>query len=95
MGAAKAGLEALTRQLAVELAPAVRVNTVRGGLVRTDALRAFPDHDTFATEVEAATPLGRLASPGDLAEAVAFLASPAAAAITGQVLVVDGGFSAR
>ena len=95
MGAAKAGVEALTRQLAVELAPDVRVNTVRGGLVRTDALHAFPEHDTFATEVEAATPLGSLARPEDLAEAVAFLASPVAAAITGQVLVVDGGFSAR
>ena len=94
MGAAKAGLEALTRQLAVELAPDVRVNTVRGGLVRTDALQAFPDHETFAAEVEKATPLGRLAAPDDLAEAVAFLCSPAARAITGQILVVDGGFSA-
>ncbi|MFK7927963.1 MAG: SDR family oxidoreductase [Myxococcota bacterium] len=95
MGAAKAGMEALTRQLAVELAPEIRVNTVRGGLVRTDALRAFADHEAFAAEVEVGTPLGRLARPEDLAHAVAFLASPAAAAITGQVLVVDGGFSAR
>jgi len=95
MGAAKAGVEALTRQLAVELAPRIRVNTVRGGLVRTDALRAFPDAEALATQVLAATPLGRLAEPSDLAEAVAFLASPAARAVTGQVLVVDGGFSAQ
>jgi len=95
MGAAKAGLEALTRQLAVELAPRLRVNSVRGGLVRTDALTAFPDGETLAAEVEAGTPLGALATTDDLAEAVAFLASDAARAITGQVVVVDGGFSAR
>jgi enoyl-[acyl-carrier protein] reductase III len=95
MGAAKAGVEALTRQLAVELAPRVRVNTVSGGLVRTDALSAFPDGARLAVEVEAGTPLGALATPADLAEAVWFLGSPAARAITGQVLVVDGGFSAR
>lgn len=95
MGAAKAGIEALTRQLAVELAPAIRVNAVRGGLVRTDALRAFADAEALAASVAQATPLGELAKPADLAEAVAFLASPAARAITGQILVVDGGFSAR
>jgi enoyl-[acyl-carrier protein] reductase III len=95
MGAAKAGVEALTRQLAVELAPRVRVNTVSGGLVRTDALAAFPDGEGLAADVERSTPLGSLATPADLAEAVWFLASPAARAITGQVLVVDGGFSAR
>lgn len=95
MGAAKAGVEALTRQLAVELAPRLRVNTVSGGLVRTDALRAFPDGDTLAEQVALATPMGDLTTPEDLAEAVAFLASPSARWITGQVLVVDGGFSAR
>lgn len=95
MGAAKAGVEALTRQLAVELAPRIRVNSVCGGLVRTDALRAFADGEALAAEVAAQTPLGALAQPRDLARAVAFLASPAAASITGQILVVDGGFSAR
>lgn len=95
MGAAKAGLEALTRQLAVELAPRLRVNSVRGGLVRTDALAAFADGEALAAEVEAGTPMRALATPEDLAEAVAFLASGAARAITGQVVVVDGGFSAR
>jgi enoyl-[acyl-carrier protein] reductase III len=93
MGAAKAGMEAMTRQLAVELGPTVRVNTVCGGLVRTDALRAFPDGDRFAAEVEQATPTGRLVTPEDLAQAVLFLAH--APAISGQVVVVDGGFSAR
>lgn len=95
MGAAKAGMEALTRQMAVEFGPRIRVNTVRGGLVRTDALRAFADGEALAAEVELQTPMGRLAAPQDLAEAVVFLSSPAARAITGQVLVVDGGFSAR
>jgi enoyl-[acyl-carrier protein] reductase III len=95
MGAAKGGLEAMTRQLAVELAPRIRVNTVCGGLVRTDALAAFPDGDRLADEVEAMTPSGRLVEPEDLAAAVAFLASASARAITGQILTVDGGFSVR
>ncbi len=94
MGAAKAGVEALTRQLAVELSPRkIRVNTVCGGLIDTEALRYFPERERmtkFATEY---TPLGRMGQPQDMADAVRLLVSPQASFITGQVLVVDGGLS--
>lgn len=94
MGAAKAGVEALTRQLAVELAPrGVRVNTVCGGLVETDALQYFPQREAMLEWATRATPLGRVGRPDDLANAVAMLVGPDAAWITGQVIVVDGGLS--
>lgn len=95
MGAAKAGLEALTRQLAVELAPRVRVNTVCGGLVRTDALRYFPAGAEMLDAAERLTPLGRVGTPADIARVVALLVDPRAAWITGQTIVADGGLSAR
>ncbi len=92
MGAAKAGVEALTRQLAVELAP-IRVNTVCGGLVDTDSLAYIPDSATWGKQVAEATPLKRLGTPDDIAGAVAMLCSPDAGWITGQILVADGGLS--
>ncbi len=94
MGAAKAGVEALTRQLAVELSPRkIRVNTVCGGLIDTDALRYFPERDRMVKFATTYTPLGRMGQPQDMADAVRLLVSPQAAFITGQVLVVDGGLS--
>jgi NAD(P)-dependent dehydrogenase (short-subunit alcohol dehydrogenase family) len=93
MGASKAGLEALTRQLAVELAPKVRVNTICGGLVRTDALRYFPAGAEMLDAAEKLTPLGRVGEPADIARAVSLLLDPRAAWITGQVITVDGGLS--
>ncbi|MDP6934175.1 MAG: SDR family oxidoreductase [Myxococcota bacterium] len=96
MGAAKAGMEALTRQLAVELAErGIRVNTVCGGLVETDALRYFPHGEQMSLRAAEATPLGRLGQPEDLARVVGLLVSPDAGWITGQVLVADGGLSLR
>ena len=96
MGAAKAGLEALTRQLAVELAPRVRVNTVCGGVIRTDALRYFPDHGAEMIDLaEKLTPLQRCGEPEDLAKIVDLLIDPRAYWLTGQVLVADGGMSLR
>lgn len=95
MGAAKAGVEALTRQLAVELAPRVRVNTVCGGLIRTDALRYFPEGEQMVAIAEKLTPLGRIGLPEDIAGVVALLVDPRARWITGQVIVVDGGLSVR
>ena len=94
MGAAKAGVEALTRQLAVELSPRkIRVNTVCGGLIDTDALRYFPERERMVKFANEYTPLGRMGQPQDMADAVRLLVSPQAAFITGQVLVVDGGLS--
>jgi enoyl-[acyl-carrier protein] reductase III len=93
MGAAKAAMEALTRQLAVELAPRVRVNTVCGGLVRTDALRYFPEGEKMLRFAGEHTPLGRVGLPDDIAAAVELLCDPRASWITGQVVVADGGLS--
>ena len=94
MGAAKAGLEALTRQLAVELSPQkIRVNTICGGLIRTDALNYFPEGELMIARAEEATPLGRMGLPEDVAGAAWLLTQPEARWITGQTLVVDGGLS--
>ena len=93
MGAAKGGMEALTRQLAVELGPRIRVNTVCGGLIDTDAIRHLPGHEQFRDEVAIATPLKRLGQPDDIAGCVALLLSPDAYWINGHVLVADGGLS--
>jgi enoyl-[acyl-carrier protein] reductase III len=94
VGASKAALEALVRYLAVELAPrGIRVNAVSGGVVETGALDHFPNREQMLSASRERTPAGRLVEPGDLADAVVFLCSPAAEMIRGQTIVVDGGFS--
>jgi len=94
IGISKAALETLVRYLAVELAPKkIRVNAVSGGLVDTDASRAFPEQEHFWNEVTRRTPAGRIGKPEDLARIVAFLASDEAAWIYGQTLIADGGLS--
>jgi enoyl-[acyl-carrier protein] reductase III len=98
VGASKAALEALTRYLAVELAPHnVSVNAVSPGMAQTEALTHFrelvSDLDATVASVERTTPAGRLVTPEDVAGVVAFLCSPQAAMIRGQVIVVDGGFT--
>jgi NAD(P)-dependent dehydrogenase (short-subunit alcohol dehydrogenase family) len=87
--AAKAGLVVLTRALAVEWAPAVRVNCVTVGLAHAD--EAGEHYGDAWTEIAATVPLGRLAAPADVAGACLLLASPLAAYVTGATLVVDGG----
>jgi NAD(P)-dependent dehydrogenase (short-subunit alcohol dehydrogenase family) len=85
----KFGLEQLTRQLALEMGPSVRVNGVAPGLVPTRFSRALVRGDEKG--LAEAHPLGRLGRPRDIANAVLFLLSDYAEWITGQVLVVDGG----
>ena len=95
VGTSKAALEALVRYLAVELAGrGIRVNAVSGGVVDTGALEHFPNKEEML-RFGRDNPAGRLVKPEDIAEAVAFLCSPAAEMIRGQTLIVDGGFSLR
>ncbi|MVZ90564.1 SDR family oxidoreductase [Microbacter sp. ANSKLAB05] len=90
-GAAKAGVDSLTQSLAVEWAPAVRVNSVVVGPVKTElAEMHYGDADGVAA-VDATIPMGRMADPRDVGQAAAFLASPLAAYITGAELLVHGG----
>jgi enoyl-[acyl-carrier protein] reductase III len=96
VGASKAALESLTRYLAVELAPlGIVVNGVSPGVVKTSALEHFDAaHQGGVLErARQATPAGRLVTPEDVAGVVAFLCSPEASMIRGQILVVDGGYS--
>ena len=98
VGASKAALEALTRYLAVELAPKnIVVNAVSPGIVATGALKHFAltralDQDLLAEKAKA-TPAGRLVIPEDVAGLVAFLCSPAAEMIRGQTILIDGGLT--
>ncbi|PZM97684.1 MAG: hypothetical protein DIU79_01975 [Actinobacteria bacterium] len=92
--AAKAGVEGLTRTLALEWAASgIRVNTVAPGWTLTEMVESGIasgqlSHDALVARI----PLRRLANPAEIADAVAYLASPQASYITGQTLVVDGGF---
>ena len=89
--ATKHALIGLTRSLAAELGPTgIRVNCVAPGVVKTDMLDALPPEALPMLAEE--TPLGRLGTPEDIAQAVCFLADDKASFITGQVLTADGGF---
>ncbi|MEX2550601.1 MAG: SDR family oxidoreductase [Nitriliruptoraceae bacterium] len=87
----KAGLHHLTRQLALELAPRVRVNALAAAIVRTRLSTSLWEPDEAAAA--ASHPLGRLGEPDDVARAAVFLLSDAASWITGAVLPVDGGMT--
>jgi NAD(P)-dependent dehydrogenase (short-subunit alcohol dehydrogenase family) len=98
-GAAKAAVENLTRWLAVELAPLIRVNALAPGFFVGDQNRALLLDDSGGltergTRIVAATPAGRFGEPDDVAGAAVWLCSDAASFVTGAVLPVDGGFDA-
>ena len=87
--ATKAALLHLTRTLAAELAPGVRVNAIAPGLVKTDMARALWEPNEAA--IAKTLPARRLGEPADIANAATFLCSDQASWITGSTLVVDGG----
>ncbi len=88
----KAGLLGLMRALAKELGPSgIRVNAIAPGLIETRFSAAVFQNQTAYEQIIGRTPLGRHGQPDDIASAVVFLASDAAAYVTGQVLIVDGG----
>lgn len=92
----KHALEGLTRAMAVELAPhGIRVNSVAPTFIATPMTAPMLADPAFAAFVQAMIPLGRIATPDDVAAAVVYLASPAAAMVTGTSLLVDGGWTAR
>lgn len=94
MGVAKAALEASVRQLAVDLGPrGIRVNAVSAGAVRTVAAMGVPGFRTLYRQGEALAPLRRGITSRDVAAAVAWLASDASGAVTGQAIEVDAGWS--
>lgn len=92
----KAGVAHLTRCLAVEWAPhQITVNAVAPTFIATPGTVKWLEDETFAADVLSRIPLGRVGRPVDVAGAVVFLASPAAALITGTTLLIDGGWTAR
>ena len=89
--AAKAGVISLTMDAALEYAPSIRVNCVSPGLIETPLTAGVLGDASLRAAVEDATPMARVGSADDVANAVVFLASPLASYITGHNLVVDGG----
>jgi NAD(P)-dependent dehydrogenase (short-subunit alcohol dehydrogenase family) len=90
--ASKAGIDGLTRHLARELAPAIRVNSIQPRTIDTDLFQARYAHAPLEQEkLMNQIPLRRIGQPQDIADAVAFLASDWASYITGQILLIDGG----
>lgn len=91
----KGGVVNMTRALALEWAPKIRVNAVAPTFVRTALTERLLQNDEVVATIEAATPLGRLAEPEEIAAGMLFLASPAASMVTGTILPIDGGYLAR
>lgn len=94
VGVSKAALEALTRYLAIELAPrGICVNAVSAAAVLTEALKLYTQYPNLPQPLWRTTPAGRMVQPEDIANTVAFLCSEDAEMIRGQVIIIDGGVS--
>ena len=94
VGVSKAALEALTRYLAIELAPrGICVNGIAAGAVETETLKLYTTDPNLPQPVWQTTPAGRIVKPEDVAELVAFLCSDRSNMIRGQIIVIDGGIS--
>ena len=93
--ASKAGVVNLSRVLAVEWAPhEIRVNAVCPTFVETPLTKVMFENEAIKTDILGRTPVGRLATPQEVAAAIVFLASPQAGMITGTALAIDGGWTA-
>jgi len=90
-GTAKAAMMHMTRLMAADLAPKVRVNAIAVGSIATSALEVVLESDELRQQMIDGTPLKRLGEPEDIALAALYLASPAASFVTGKVMEVDGG----
>lgn len=90
-GTAKAALTHLTRLMAADLAPKVRVNAIAVGSVATSALETVLTDDGIRSQMVDGTPLKRLGEPDDIALCALYLASPAASFVTGKIFEIDGG----
>lgn len=94
VGVAKAGIETLSRYLAVELAPkGIIVNVVMAGTTETQSLKKIPRHEEMLELAKTRTPVGRIGHPEDIANVAVFLCSNEARWIVGQTIIADGGYS--
>jgi NAD(P)-dependent dehydrogenase (short-subunit alcohol dehydrogenase family) len=93
--ASKGGVAQLTKALAVAWAPAIRVNAIAPGWIETELTKAAQDDPVRSGAIVGRTPFGRWGQPGDIGGAAVFLCSEAAGFITGTVLPVDGGYTAK
>jgi len=94
IGVSKAAVENMVRYAAIEMAPRkIYINCVSGGFIDTSALKVFPNYEEMKKRVEERTPFGRIGRPEEVADAVVFLCGDGASWITGQTIIVDGGYS--
>ncbi|MFA7170057.1 MAG: SDR family NAD(P)-dependent oxidoreductase [Candidatus Paceibacterota bacterium] len=94
--AAKGGVNQLTRTSALELAPnVIRVNSIAPGFIKTQMTKNVQDNEAANAGISAATPLGHMGEPNDIAYAAVYLASEESKYVTGSVLYVDGGWTAQ